>query len=121
MHLAAAIEMHPRWKRKTRPCVVIAGGREPSQWEGYPHHAYLHTCGKLPCCDLGGCWKSRTEPLELEDDPFPKENKSICKHPVTLPGGDVIPLCLDMIKTEDVIRQILEYMNPMWDLTGEEN
>lgn len=121
MHLAAAIEMHPRWKRKTRPCVVLAGGREPSQWEAYPHHSYLHTCGKLPCCDLGGCWKSRVEPLDIEDDPFEKENKSICKHPVTLPGGDKIPLCLDMIKTEDVVREICEYMNPMWDLTGEEN
>ncbi|MCJ8331829.1 MAG: ADP-heptose--LPS heptosyltransferase, partial [Lentisphaeria bacterium] len=51
MHLAAAVEVHPMYKRKSRPCIVIAGGREPSHWEAYPNHAYLHSCGKLSCCD----------------------------------------------------------------------
>ena len=43
--------------------VVVAGGREPSQWEAYPHHQYLHTNGALRCCDAGGCWNARVVPL----------------------------------------------------------
>ena len=40
MHLAAAVEVKGGTP-KNRPCVVIAGGREPSQWEAYPHHQYI--------------------------------------------------------------------------------
>jgi hypothetical protein len=43
--------------------VVVAGGREPVQWEAYPTHQFLHTVGLLPCCAGGGCWRSRTVPL----------------------------------------------------------
>ena len=31
-------------------CVVIAGGREPTHWEAYPGHQFLHTQGALDCC-----------------------------------------------------------------------
>ena len=71
MHLAAAVEVAPGMP-KNRPCVVVAGGREPSQWEAYPHHQYLHTNGALRCCDHGGCWKARTVPLgdgDRKDEP----------------------------------------------------
>src|SRR5207248_1448460 len=34
MHLAAAVETKPGFSR-ARPCVVIAGGREPAHWEAY--------------------------------------------------------------------------------------
>jgi Glycosyltransferase family 9 (heptosyltransferase) len=66
MHLAVAV---PTAKNMcpSRPCVVIAGGREPSQWEAYPSHQFLHTCGALHCCDRGGCWKSRVVPLGDKD------------------------------------------------------
>ena len=37
MHLAAAVEARADQARH-RPCVVIAGGREPAHWEAYPHH-----------------------------------------------------------------------------------
>lgn len=47
MHVAAAFE---------KPCVVIAGGREPMTFEHYPFHRYLHTIGSLPCCKLQACW-----------------------------------------------------------------
>ena len=36
MHMAAAIETKPG-RPANRPCVVVAGGREPSQWEAYPY------------------------------------------------------------------------------------
>src|SRR5207244_10704494 len=67
MHLAAAVEV-PAGMPKNRPCVVVAGGREPPHWEAYPHHQFIHTVGALWCCDNGGCWKSRTVPLGDGDE-----------------------------------------------------
>jgi len=72
MHLAPAIEPK-RGLKARRPCVVIAGGREPPHWEAYPTHAFLHTVGTLACCLTGGCWRSRTRALGDGDetaDPF---------------------------------------------------
>src|SRR5262249_30746053 len=48
MHLAAAVESAPG-QPKVRPCVVVAGGREPVHWEAYPGHQFIHTIGALPC------------------------------------------------------------------------
>jgi len=99
MHLAAAVEVKGG-RPKNRPCVVVAGGREPSQWEAYPHHQYLHTNGALLCCDNGGCWKSRVRPLGDGDE----ADKSLCLDPV-----GALPRCMDMITAEDVIRRIELY------------
>jgi ADP-heptose:LPS heptosyltransferase len=105
MHLAAAVETKSG-RPKNRPCVVIAGGREPSHWEAYPHHQYLHTNGALPCCDNGGCWKSRVEPLGDGDE----KDASLCLRPVTLASGRKLPECLDMITADDVIRAVETYL-----------
>ena len=105
MHLAPAVEVRHGKCLKNRPCVVIAGGREPVQWEMYPNHQYLHTCGKLSCCDNGGCWLARIEKLGDGDS---KDN-NLCLKPIKLESGQTIPKCLDMIKAEDVIRHIKEY------------
>jgi hypothetical protein len=80
--------------------VVVAGGREPSQWEAYPHHQYLHTNGALLCCDNGGCWRSRVKPLGDGDE----ADESLCVDPVGR-----LPRCMDMITAEDVIRRIELY------------
>ena len=101
MHLAAAVEGRPGTPRN-RPCVVVAGGREPSHWEAYPHHQFLHTNGALPCCDDGGCWKSRVSPLGDGDDKDLPEN--LC---VDVAGS--LPRCLDLIDPSDVIRCIELY------------
>ncbi len=102
MHLAAAVPTPPG-KPKSRPCVVIAGGREPPHWTAYPHHQFIHTVGALPCCDQGGCWKSRTRPL---GDGDPKdEPDQLCVDVV----GD-LPRCMDMITADDVIRRIEWYL-----------
>lgn len=106
MHLAAAVETKPG-RPKNRSCVVIAGGREPAQWEAYPHHQYLHTNGALPCCDNGGCWKSRVEPLGDGDE----RDQCLCLRPVTLNSGRKLPQCLDMITAKDVIHAIERYLH----------
>lgn len=105
MHLAAAVETRPGM-RKNRPCVVVAGGREPPHWEAYPHHQFIHTVGALACCDNGGCWKSRTRPLGDGSDADRLEN--LC---VNVRGD--LPACMDMITANDVIRRIEMYQPPI--------
>lgn len=78
MHVAAALE---------KPCIVIAGGREPPTWEQYSTTMFLHTIGRLPCCRVSGCWKSR-----IED----------CVDPV----GDV-PRCNTLVTPEEVANVLL--------------
>jgi ADP-heptose:LPS heptosyltransferase len=99
MHLAAAVPPKPGMPQY-RPCVVIAGGREPPHFTAYPNHQYLHTVGALRCSDQGGCWKSRTLPL---GDGDPKDQE-LCV--------DVVvdqPRCMHMITVDDVIRAIERY------------
>ena len=95
MHLAAAIG--------PRPCVVIAGGREPAHWETYPGHQFLHTIGALPCCESGGCWRSRTLPLldgDAKDGP-----DQLCVDVV-----DGLPHCMDMITADEAINRVELYL-----------
>lgn len=96
MHVAAALE---------KPAVVIAGGREPVQWNAYPKQHYLHTVGALPCRSttgqLGGaCWRSRVIPigdnLTLDKDP--------CERPIS-----GVPECMTLIQPEEVANLILRY------------
>lgn len=98
MHLAAAVEVRPG-RTHGRPCVVVAGGREPPQWEAYPHHQFIHTVGALPCCSTGGCWRSRTVPLGDGDEK--DQPAQLC---VDVVKG--LPRCMDMITPEDVIARI---------------
>ena len=84
MHLAAAVP-RPAGVAGDRPCVVVAGGREPVAWERYPAHHFLHTIGALPCCTAGGCWKSRTAPLgdgDAKDAPA-----ALCSRPIRIGAG----------------------------------
>ncbi|MBI1287087.1 MAG: hypothetical protein GC178_05855 [Flavobacteriales bacterium] len=133
MHLAAAIV--PKHKDRTlKPCVVIAGGREPVHWEQYPGHQYIHTIGALSCCNNAGCWKSRT--VKLNDGSPNDRPENLCVNVVqkTSPslflgqtknrlfqGGEFLPRCMDMITADEVIRRVefyfeggtLEYSVPL--------
>jgi hypothetical protein len=91
-----------------RPCIVVAGGREPAQWEAYGAHRYLATNGCLKCCDRGGCWKSRVIPLGDGDDKDKPDQ--LCVMPVGTKSGQIIPKCLDLIKAQDVIRAMEQYL-----------
>ncbi len=104
MHLAAAVETKPG-RPLNRACVVVAGGREPAQWEAYPHHQYLHTNGALDCCDNGGCWKSRCQPVGDGD----AKDDELCLYPIELTPELRIPKCLHMLTADDVIRRIELY------------
>lgn len=98
MHLAAAVEVKPGTPLN-RPCVVVAGGREPPHFTAYPHHQFIHTVGALRCCDNGGCWKSRAIPLhdgDVNDRP-----EALC---VDVMG--TLPRCMDLITADEVIRRI---------------
>jgi ADP-heptose:LPS heptosyltransferase len=98
MHLAAAIENKGDYVLP-RACIVIAGGREPPNWEAYPHHQFIHTNGSLLCCDQGGCWKSRVYPIgDGSEFDLPS---NLCVNPC---GS--IPRCLDMISVDHVVRRI---------------
>lgn len=146
MHLAAAVPTrgkcgaYQNGMPKNRPCVVVAGGREPMQWEAYPHHQFIHTNGALRCCDNGGCWKSRVLPLNDGDG---KDN-SLCLDVVRLNTGErrtgrewtelgvqgtfepfevgsenasesngtfYLPKCLDLIDSTEVLRRVDVYFD----------
>ena len=103
MHLSAAVPVHPRYKRSTRPCIVLSGGREPITWEGYNTHTFLNCLGQLPCCSHGGCWKSRVEPI---GDMDAKDTTGLCEMPLISKSKQVVPYCMDMIQVKDVCRAI---------------
>lgn len=105
MHLAAAVETKPG-RPENRACVVVAGGREPAQWEAYPHHQFISTNGALPCCAAGGCWRSRCQPVGDGDS---KDWSGVCERPVQVADDLKIPRCMEMITAEDVIRRIEMY------------
>ena len=126
MHLAAAVP-RPAGQGGERPCVVVAGGREPVGWEAYPGHHFLHTIGELPCCATGGCWRARTAPLG-DDDPkdepsalcqwavclgdgppnraFPAESLDAWRTAGFQPAPHLLPECMHRITAEDVIAVI---------------
>jgi ADP-heptose:LPS heptosyltransferase len=107
MHLAAAVEVHPKYKFRHRPCIVLAGAREPSSWEAYNTHSYLHNCGILPCSGNGGCWKARVERLGDGD----KKDNDLCVKPVKLDTGQTIPKCMDLISAQQVIDLVQQYLD----------
>jgi len=111
MHIAAALN---------KPCVVIAGGREPWWWEGYTQenrianmrisdprwtppadddfveHKFLHTMNKLSCCKNKGCWRSKLK------------GSSVC-HDIVEVGGQLLPKCKAMITPDQVIGAMNSY------------
>ena len=104
MHLAAAVPTKSG-QLASRPCVVVAGGREPSHWEAYPGHRFLHTQGALPCCETGGCWKARTVPIGDGDQKDRREN--LCERV----AENGLPRCMDMISEHEVISAIQSYFD----------
>jgi hypothetical protein len=107
MHLAYAVPPHPRFKRSSRANITLAGGREPAHWEHGPNHQFLHTCGMLPCCQTGGCWRSRVVPLQDNDD----KDAALCSRPVVMANGQWIGECMALITVDDVAKLVERYMS----------
>lgn len=100
--LAASMEGPPERIRTVRPCVCIAGGREPVQWQQMRGTQFLHTCCMLDCNAKGGCWKSRVLPL-YDGKP---QDKSLCAHPVKTSSGQIVPMCMDWITVDEVVAAV---------------
>ena len=108
MHAAAALG---------KPCVVLAGGREPFWWESYTNepiqqfgagcsavgvpHIYLHSIGQLSCCRTTGCWNTHLA------DGSEKDTKPCCQFPVIVSNGQQIPQCLSNISVDKVVSTVL--------------
>lgn len=103
MHLAAAVE-RSRGQRGVRPCVVVAGGREPAHWFSYPGHQVLHRVGALDCCRETGCWVART--WRLGDGSRFDDRRFLCRDV----DGD-LPRCMAMIDPQDVVRAVEVYLS----------
>jgi hypothetical protein len=101
MHMSAAVEL-PFPEKGSRPCVVIAGGREPAHWEAYPSHQFIHTNGALPCCNQGGCWKNRSFALGDGDRRDRIEHR--CNN-----ISNNLPRCMDLISVDEVVWRIESY------------
>lgn len=101
MHLAAAVPLKDPCIGH-RPCVVVAGSREPAHWEAYPGHQFMHTNGILRCGGLGGCWKDRIEMLGDGDARDRPENR--CREVV-----EGLPHCMHLITPEMVVQRVEWY------------
>ena len=84
MHVAAAFD---------KPCVVLAGGREPPTFEHYPAHQFISRVGALECCRDSPCWKNSI---------------AACKRQVATEHGPVAA-CMLTIEPSDVARAIDVY------------
>lgn len=89
MHIAAALK---------KPAVVVAGGREGTRWELYPHHRFLNTNGALPCCSYDGCWKN-------------KINDCIRPVDVAVGGNETkkVPLCMEITAPHTIADAVQMY------------
>ena len=90
MHLAAAFN---------KPCVVIAGAREPVHFTRYPGQQYLASDGCLPCTVTKGndaptaCWFCK-----IERCPDHSNHE-----------GQEVPLCADLFTSDEVVNAIERY------------
>jgi len=80
MHVAGAFD---------KPCVVLAGAREPATFEHYANHRYIDRIGCLPCCSKKACWHNSI---------------SACTNRVK-----DIARCMDMIRVEQVVDAVKSY------------
>lgn len=83
-HIAAAFD---------KPCVVLAGGREPRSFCAYPAQHHIDRLGMLDCCRDRSCWKNSIEAC-VDREMFHPESGKVVKTD--------IPRCMRMIATEEV-------------------
>lgn len=109
MHIAAAFD---------RPCIVLAGGREPWWWEAYVNqnpgfgpasglvqvpHRFLHTQGQLSCCLHTGCGRTKVTHDQIKKSPAEVCLQTVRRH------GRPLPACMDPLTPEIVADAVLSY------------
>jgi hypothetical protein len=105
MHLSAAIDMPSAAAASSpspplRPCVVIAGGREPPHMIAYPGHTVLHRVGRMPCTRGGSCWKDFV--VDAAHPPNPWEHP----HQRCIAPMNGYAACMRQISVDEVCRAI---------------
>jgi ADP-heptose:LPS heptosyltransferase len=108
-HIAAACR---------RPCVVVAGGREEPWWVAYnndhrglagktvdPPHRFLHSVGRMPCCEKKGCWARH---VVSEQCRRPTETKNLCMFPDAA-EQPAVARCMKEITPDQVVEAVLGY------------
>lgn len=85
-----------------KPCVVVAGAREAIRWQMSPNHRFLAVNGSIECALYDGCWKATMPGPNAKPDKY-------CVNPVEIEGVGRAPLCMDMIRAEDVVRAVELY------------
>jgi ADP-heptose:LPS heptosyltransferase len=80
MHVAAAFD---------KPCVVVAGGREPPTFERYAMHRYIDSVGTMPCCRNQACWHNALSACKNHDGATAK--------------------CMDLITVAQVVAAVESY------------
>ena len=83
MHLSGAFK---------KPCIVVAGAREPVSFTRYPGQQYLATDGCLPCA-ITACWHC---------------NIDACSD-LVVNNNEKIPKCVDMITPTDLTTALNRY------------
>lgn len=89
-----------------RPCVVVGGGREDPWLFDDMGVTYLHTIGRLSCCERSGC--RTVYPIAVNDAPYPPG--TLCADPV--PAADLwVGRCMTMIEPEEIISSLAAAMD----------
>ena len=102
MHLSAAL---PLPDGGIRPCVVIAGAREPAHWEQYPGHVYFQNVGMFDCCHDKSCWRSRAVALNDGSDC----DNSLCLRPFCGDDGETVGSCMAAVEPAVVASAIFQF------------
>lgn len=92
--------LHHIYGALQKPYVCYLGGREDLAWENYPTAVMLGTVGQMKCCQVKGCWKSRT--VALGDG----QDRALCELPVVNAEGETVPGCMEMIGSRPAIDAI---------------
>ncbi|MGL5131055.1 MAG: hypothetical protein ACRC78_00935 [Planktothrix sp.] len=105
IHIAAALT---RELPSIKPCIVLAGGREPPTMVQYPGQKVLNTIGDFPCCLKQGCWRNRVIPLKVGrgDDEL---NASLCELPFEVEPNRYYSSCMSSITPQKVLAEIDDY------------
>lgn len=90
MHLSGALQ---------KPCIVVAGAREPVSFTRYQGQQYLSTEGCLPCAATTACWHcdiSKCSDIIIDESKAHEKDR-------------IVPRCVDLIYPQDLTKALNMY------------